>query len=284
MTRPEAPSVLPDSAGEPRRSEDRVDAPRVAELHALMDRPGPPPGPGAPLPPLWHAVLFRPTPRPSELGPDGAPPPDGLTPETGLPRRSRGGGRIEFLAPLHVDEMVVRLSALQNVAIRQGGDAPLAVVTLRHEIAGAAGPAIREEEDLVFRPTHRPEDPPRAKPPLRDQRPAFSRELALDPIAALRFCALVGDWHRLHWDAAWSREVERRAGAVAPSALLAILLGDLMRDNLRRPPRSFEWRLAAHPHLGDVVRLCGRGFGATAELWIVDAEGRLVMEARATLA
>jgi 3-methylfumaryl-CoA hydratase len=275
---------LPDSAGEPRRAEDRLDAARLAELHALLDRPGEPPAPGAPLPPLWHAPFFRPAVRPGELGEDGAPAPDGLLPETGLPRRRRGGGRLEFLAPLAADAPATRLSVLQNVAIKQGGEAPIAVVTLRHEIAGPDGVAIREEEDVVFRPARRADDPPRPKAPLRDDRPAFSREARLDPVTVQRFCGLTGDAHRIHWDADYAREVERLPGPVAPSALLALMLAELMRDNVRRPPRSLEWRVAAHPPAESVLRLCGRSFGPSADLWITDEDGRLVLEARAALA
>ncbi|MFO7853980.1 MAG: hypothetical protein R6V44_01930 [Paracoccaceae bacterium] len=284
MTRPGAPSVLPDSAGEPRHAEDVVDPARLAELHALLDRAGPPPSPGEALPPLWHAPLFRPAARPSELGEDGAPRADGLLPETGLPRRRRGGGRLEFLAPLRVGEPTSRLSVLQNVALREGAASPIAVVTLRHEISGRDGPAIREEEDIVFRAAFEADAAPPPKPPMRDDRPAFSRELTLDPLTVMRFCALTGDAHRVHWDAAWAEAEEGRPGALAPAAMLALLLAELMRDNMRRTPRSFEWRVAAHPRVGETVRLCGRGFGPSADLWIVDAEGRLVMEARAALA
>jgi len=286
MTRsrsPASPRPLPDSAGAPRHAEDTVDRVRLAELHALLDRAGPPPAPGEALPPLWHAPLFRPSTRPSELGEDGAPRCDGLLPDTGLPRRRRGGGRLEFIAPLRVGEPTSRLSVLQNVALREGATSPIAVVTLRHEISGREGPAIREEEDLVFRSALEAEAPPLPKPPMRDDRPAFSREMTLDPVTVTRFCALTGDTHRIHRDAAWAEAEEGRPGLLAPSALLALLLAELMRDNMRRKPRSFEWRVAAHPRVGETVRLCGRGFGPSADLWIVDAEGRLVMEARAAL-
>ena len=281
-TRPDSAS-LADGAGEPRRAEDRLDAGRLAELHALLDRPGPAPAEGAPLPPLWHAPFFRRPLRPEEQGEDGAPLPDGLPPETGLPLRRRGGGRIEFLAPLPVGAEAVRRSVLQNVALKQGGPAPVAVATLRHEIAGPGGVAIREEADILFRPRPEPGAPPRPRAPLRDERPAFSRQIAPDAVSALRFAALAGDLHRIHWDVAWAREVEGEPGALVPSGWLMLQLAELLRENSRRRLARLEWRVAASLPVGETARLCGRTLGRGAELWAVDAEDRLLLEARGAL-
>ncbi|MEO1688063.1 MAG: hypothetical protein AAFU61_09170, partial [Pseudomonadota bacterium] len=199
---------LPDSGGEPRRAWDRLDPWRAQALHAALDRPGAAPEAGSPVAPLQHRLYFAEALAGAELSADGAPAPGGLIPQTGLPFRMRGGGRIDYHAPLPLGEEALRVSVVQNVALRQGGETPIAVVTLRHEITGPQGLAVREEEDLVFRAAPGPDEAPAAPPPLRDDRPAFSRAFAPDAVLIFRWCALTYDAFRPHYD----REAARAAG------------------------------------------------------------------------
>ncbi|SFH77244.1 hypothetical protein [Albimonas pacifica] len=273
---------IPDSAGEPRVMRARIAPGPVAALHHALGRAGPPPAAGEPLPPMWHNLFFAETAPASELAEDGLPRAGGFLPDTGLPRRRRGGGRLEFLAPIPIGAEAERISVIQNVAIKQAASGALAIVTLRHEILVDGAPALREEEDLVFRPDWSPDEPPQAEPPERDERPAFRREVEADPVLLFRYAALTFNALRIHYDHAYATGREGCAERVVDGMLVAQLLADLLRDETRRLPRTFEYRAASPLHCGETFSLCGRTLGARADLWALNAHGRLALEARVT--
>jgi 3-methylfumaryl-CoA hydratase len=274
---------LPDSAGEPRHERERVDPWKVSALHLALDRPGPPPAEGDPLPPLWHFLLFPEVERPGALGEDGHPRPGGFLPDTGLPRRMRAGGRLEFHAPLPVGAEAERVSVLQNVALKQGGTGPLAIVTARHEIFGPDGLAIREEEDLVYRQAPGPDDPPRPTPPEKDERPAFWRDMSADPVLLFRYSALTFNGHRIHYDLPYATGVEGYPERVVHGPLMAQLLADLLRDETGKAISRLDYRAVSPVFCGQGFRLCGRTFGGKADLWVLNPDGRLALEAAAQL-
>lgn len=274
---------IPDSAGEARVERERIDPWKAAALHVSLDRAGPPPGEGDALPPLWHFLYFAEVERPDALGEDGHPRPGGFLPDTGLPRRMRAGGRLEFHAPLPLGAEAERVSVLQNVALKQGGSGPLAIVTVRHEISGPEGLAIREEEDLVYRPAPSPDDPPRPAPPEKDERPAFSREATADPVLLFRYSALTFNGHRIHYDHPYATQVEGYPERVVHGPLMAQLLADLLRDETGRAIRKLDYRAISPVFCNQGFRLCGRTFGNEAQLWVLNPDGRLALEARAEI-
>ncbi len=272
---------MTDSAGEKLVLDDWIDPWRVEALHATLDRSGPPPGPGDPLPPLWHFVLFREARPTRELGPDGHPLPGGFLPETGLPRRMWAGGRFRFKRPLVVGDDVRRESVIQNMAMKQGGAGPLAFVTVRHEISGPAGVALVEEQDIVYRG---PADPTRAKPTPRrkDNKPAWRAEYVFDSPTLFRYSALTFNGHRIHYDADYAREVEGYDGPVVHGPLLAQLMMDLLCANSDKPLRRFSFRAEAPIIRGDAFSVCGRSYGDKSELWILGPDSRLRMTGEAS--
>jgi len=279
-----SPTALPDSAGEPAETRDRIDPWRVGALHATLDRPGAAPAEGDALPPMWHCLFFAEVARRSDLGPDGHPRTGGLTPDTGLPRRMRAGGRLEFLAPLPLGAEARRVSVLQNVALKQGGSGPLAIVTLRHEIFRPDGVvALREEEDLVYRPAASPGDAPRPTPPLKDDRPAFREQVTPDATLLFRYSALTFNGHRIHYDLPYAQEVEGYPGLLVHGPLMAQMLADLCRDHVARPIVRFEYRAVSPVFHDRPFTLNGRTFADRADLWVLNADGRLALEARAEL-
>lgn len=281
---PQANAPLPDSAGEPLVEVERIDPWRVAALHAVLDRPGPAPAPGDPLPPLWHFLFFPEVARRSDLGPDGHPKPGlGLIPDTGLPRRMRAGGRFEFHAPLAVGGDATRRSVLQNVALKQGGSGALAIVTVRREWIGAQGLSIVEMEDLVYRPMPSPDEPVRPQPPLKDERPAWSKTVHPDPVLLFRYSALTFNGHRIHYDLPYATGPEGYPGLLVHGPLIAQLLADLARDEDGRPLKSFQYRAVSPIFHDRPFTLCGRPFGDRIDLWALNPDGRLAMEAKAVV-
>ncbi len=274
---------MPDSAGKPVRAEDPLDPWQAAALHATLDLDGPPPGRGDPLPPLWHFVHFRDAARASELGPDGHAKLGRFIPDTGLPRRMWAGGRLDFLRPLVIGTPAERISAVQNVALKQGGTGPLAFVTIRHEIRQGGQVALREEQDIVYRKRPEPGDPPRPAPPIKDDRPTWRRAMTADSTLLFRYSALTFNAHKIHYDLRHAQEVEGYPDLIVHGPLLAQLLADLARTRSGRPLTGFEFRALAPVFRGREFALCGRPYGDEADLWVLNDDGRLAVTARARL-
>ncbi len=220
------------------RSETRTDQvwPHLVRgLAATLDVPQP----QDTLPPLWHWALFAEWAPASELGPDGHPRRGGfLPPLHDLPRRMWAGGRIRFVAPLHLGEAVSRTSTILSVEEKAGTTGRLVFVTISHEISGQSGLAVHEEQDLVYRGTEgeavKPGEP---APPIAL---AAAREVRPDPVLLFRYSALTGNGHRIHYDADYVRSEEGYPGLVVHGPLqatwmaaLAAELGPLGRFSFR---------------------------------------------------
>jgi 3-methylfumaryl-CoA hydratase len=268
------------------RTETRLDqatAAPIAAMSATLDRDDPEPKPGTDVPPLWHWLYFLPISPLGEAGPDGHPKRGGFLPPVPLPRRMFAGGRLEFRRPLKVGQQLTRTSRITDVSGKEGRSGTLVFVTVRHEIADAAGVAMTEEHDIVYRENPRA-DAPAPKPQAARTDAAFSREIAPDPVLLFRYSALTFNSHRIHYDRSYVTEVEGYPGLIVHGPLIATLLVDLLRRNLpKMPVRSFEFR-AVRP-LFDIHRftVCGTRDGNRVALWTRDHEGWLTMEASAEL-
>jgi 3-methylfumaryl-CoA hydratase len=266
------------------RSDSVTTAP-VAALSAVLDRDDPPPEPGDALPPLWHWLYFLPVARQSELGADGHPARGGFLPPVPLARRMWAGSRFEFRGRLRVGEAITRRSEILDVGAKQGRSGALVFVRVRHEIGNAAGAAVIEEHDIVYRdvPQSQAAAPaPRAAPVEH----AWRREIRPDSVLLFRYSALTFNGHRIHYDRSYATGVEGYPGLVVHGPLIATLLVDLLR---RRLPAAdvtgFSFR-AVRP-LYDTAPFLIYGNpakdGKTVALWTSDADGWLTMEATAEL-
>jgi 3-methylfumaryl-CoA hydratase len=263
---------------------DLVTAVPMAALSATLDRNDAQPAIGTAVPPLWHWLYFLPISPLSEAGPDGHPKRGGFQPPVPLPRRMFAGGRFEFHRPLSVGETITRNSHITDVSGKEGRSGTLVFVTVRHEIANAAGVALTEEHDIVYRENPRA-DAPVPKPQAARTDEVFSREIAPDPVQLFRYSALTFNSHRIHYDRSYVTEVEGYPGLIVHGPLIATLLADLLRRNFPQAVvRNFSFR-ASRP-LFDIHRftVCGRADGKSVALWTRDHEGWLTMEATAELA
>lgn len=273
--------ALPDSAGAPLVMDERVDPWRVASWHTSLGRTDAEPAPGDPLPPMWHFLFFPEVQRPEGLGVDGHPRPGGFLPDTGLPRRMRAGGRMEFLAPLPIGAEARRVSVIQNVAIKQGGSGSLAIVTVRHEISGPDGVAMREEEDLVYRAAASPDDKPRPKAPAKDETPTFSRDFTADPVLLFRYSALTFNPHRIHYDQPYCTQEEGYPDLVVHGPLIATLMVDLCRRS--RPDaeiKEFSFRALAPLFVDRDMSVAGAPSqdGSSAAVWAANDKDELASQ------
>jgi 3-methylfumaryl-CoA hydratase len=258
---------------------DSVDAARVANLAATLDRPVP--APGSALPEAWHWILFNQlVPRP-EVGPDGHPKRGGFLPPVALPRRMWAGSRLEFVADLAVGAAARRESEILDVKEKQGRHGALVFVTVRHRIFGDDRLAIVEEHDIVYREIPKP-----GEAAATEQAPvaaSWRDTVTPDPVLLFRYSALTLNGHRIHYDHPYVTQVEGYPGLIVHGPLIATLLLDLARRSA--PARSidgFTFR-ARSPLFADApFTVNGMPSGDTAALWATAPSGALAMEATVT--
>ena len=257
----------------------------VAALSATLDRDDDSPKNGDALPPLWHWLYFLPVVKQSELGPDGHPKRGGFLPPVELPRRMWAGGRLTFHQPLRIGDTIARVSTVAGVTHKAGRSGDLVFVLAKHEISNAAGLAISEEHDIVYRDPPRPGDPA-PKPQAAPAEQAWLREVQPDDVFLFRYSALIFNAHRIHYDRRYVTGKEGYPGLIVHGPLIATLLLDLLRRKMQKASvASFSFR-AIKP-LFDLAPfyVCGmlERDGKTVHLWAKDADGWLTMDATAKL-
>jgi 3-methylfumaryl-CoA hydratase len=269
------------------RTEERTDtitAAPLAGLAATLDRDDPLPTTGSAVPPLWHWLYFLPVQRQSELGADGHPRRGGFLPPVALPRRMWAGGRLGFARALSVGEVATRTSRIADVTAKDARSGPLVFVTVQHRVATAAGVAVEEDHDIVYRGP--PAPGAAAATPAAPGDEVFAREIVPDEVLLFRYSALTFNGHRIHYDRRYVTEVEGYPGLVVHGPLIATLLLDLLRRE--HPDASvarFEFKALSplfdlHP-----FEVCGRPDGERRfALWARNHEGGLAMQASAEVA
>ena len=282
-------AALQQWIGKSQQERDLITLAPLRGMTALLDRDPGDIADGTALPPLWHWLYFLPLARQSELAEDGHPHRGGFLPPVPLPRRMWAGGRLEFQHQLRAGDRITRNSVIKNVEIKEGRSGPLAFVCVAHEISSAAGLAIYEEHDIVYRekppvssiqPANQPaSDPGKPAPTTCD----YSRQHLADPVSLFRYSALTFNGHRIHYDRDYVTSQEGYPGLIVHGPLLATLLVELFREH--QPDtrlQKFEFR-ALHPVFdGQPFTARGLNIGSErTELWIANTENTLCMQATA---
>lgn len=282
--RPEAAAPDPtDWIGRTETASEMITTTSVHRMSRTLDRDDPMPAPGDSLPPCWHWMYFAPAVPPAELGADGHPSKGGFLPPIPYPRRMWAGSRIRFLKPLRVGETATRQSEIADVTFKEGRTGKLGFVTVKHTYSGADGPAITEEQDIVYR------EPPagaNTAPPPQDVpgAPTFEREIDADPVMLFRYSALTFNGHRIHYDHPYVTQVEGYPGLIVHGPLIATLLVDLVRRTVPAADvATFSFR-GLRPTF-DTSRFKVQGFrdGDACTVWSLDNDGHLAMSARVGL-
>jgi 3-methylfumaryl-CoA hydratase len=263
--------------GRVEEAQDIVTARQARQLAATLDASGPF-ADGDPLPALWHWMGWTPETPMAELGPDGHPAKGGFLPPVPLERRMWAGGRLEFLAPLRIGETLHRRSEILNVAEKTGSTGRMVFVTVRHEVTGQEGLAIREEQDIVYiaMPDRFTLPPPVPAPPA-----AWRQDVAMDTVRLFRFSALTFNAHRIHFDLPYATAVEKYPGLVVHGPMQAMLLMQAARDRSGgNVPRGYRFRGVRPLFHFDALSLQGEGVAEGAEaLATVNGEGLVCMRA-----
>jgi len=257
---------------------DQVTAAPVRLLRATLDLP--PDEAAGELPALWHWLYFLPSPRRSELGPDGHARRGGFLPPVPLPRRMWAGGQLEFMRPLRLGDAIRRESTIDDVQLKTGRTGTLCFVRVRHEISGPRGPALREFHDIVYR------DLPAAGAPAPAYQEAaagaVTQRVHPDDVLLFRYSALTFNGHRIHYDRRYVTQEEGYPGLVVHGPLLATLLAGLaQREFAGRAATGFSFRALKPVFDLHAFEVCGqRADDHAMELWIRDHAGHQAMAAR----
>lgn len=280
---------LHDWIGRSETVNDIATATPYAALSATLDHPDTGrPASGTLLPYLWHWLYFLPIYPQSDIGEEGHAKRGGFMPPAPLPRRMWAAGDFEFHEPLLIGDALQRTSTITDVKEKSGRTGSLIFVKVKHEIRrnSHASVALTEHHDIVYRPAVRPDDvvpPPQAAP----VESTWGKHITPSDVLLFRYSALTFNSHRIHYDRKYVTEVEGYPGLIVHGPLIATLLMDLLR---RHQPEARVSRLefkAVRPTF-DIHPFSVHGQpspdGKTVRLWGSDHEGRLTMDATATLA
>ncbi len=269
-----------DWVGRQREEHDTITEWPVRAMHATLDRDAGEDLSGMALPPAWHWMYFLEARRASQIARDGHPERGDFLPPVPLPRRMWAGGRIEWRAPLRVGERATRVSEILSVEPKSGRTGTLVFVTVRHSISTAAGAAIVEEHDIVYREAARPGDPvPPARPGPAD--PAWTRDWLPDEVMLFRYSALTFNGHRIHYDTPYATGTEGYPGLIVHGPLQATLLLDLAQAHAAPGLRlaRFEYRALSPTFAGRPLSVNGipAEDGHSAQVWACGPGGGQTM-------
>lgn len=269
--------------GRQETSEALVHAYPADFMAATLDRDDPPCRDGDPIPAGWHIFYLLEVTKLKDTGPDGHPKRGGFLPPIDLPRRMWAATRSTFHAPVRVGDTIRRTSTIRAVTPKTGKSGRLCFVTIRHEIANAAGPCVTEEQDVVYREAEGSGAAP--APPKPPAEAVWRRDIHPSAVLLFRFSALTMNSHRIHYDRTYVTETEGYPGLLVHGPLTQILLLDLFRrEHPGAALKGFSVR-AVSP-LYDTRDFAVEGAPGdapgTARLWAVNHEGGLAMTGEAT--
>ncbi len=211
---------------------------------------------GQELPPLWHWFAFLPQTPTADLGRDGHPPLGDFLPALHLERRMWASGKLTFHEPLHVGEMLNRVSTIRSIVEKDGVAGRMVFVSVDHEISGENGLAISESQDIVYLAIPDQYAPPRKLDVI--SQPDFEEALETTPTLLFRYSALTFNAHRIHYDLPYAQTVEHYPGLVVHGPLQATLLIDAAARQAGRVPDHFSFR-GVHPvFAGEALRVMGQ--------------------------
>jgi 3-methylfumaryl-CoA hydratase len=263
---------------------DVVTASTMVKFAATLGLENPPLEKGSPIPPGWYGGLFPASHRPDKMRPDGQAFGGGIVPPIPLPRRRIGGTRVTFKEPLRIGDEVTRKTEIADIQIDEGSDGAMVTVIERNSLSSAKGLCVVEERDMCMLSEQRSEAAPKTTPAVPGE--ANWRQ-TIEPNTPLlfRFSAIRFNSHRIHYDRDYVTKVEKLPGLVVQSSLIAQLLIEMCRREVRsKQLTNFDFQnLRSVYDSGGKFMIAGAPSedGNSATLWALDGEGKLAMLAGA---
>lgn len=236
---------------------------------------------GAEVSGLWHWFRFLATAPRGSIGPDGHPERGGFLPPVPLERRMWAGSRMGFPGDLRVGDRIERRSEILKVVEKAGKAGAMVFVTVSHLVTSPRGPAVEEEQDIVYLPMPKAFTPP--APVALPEDISWRRTWPIDPVLLFRFSAITFNAHRIHYDRAYASEVEKYPGLVVQGPMQALMLFE--EAKARHPGR----RIAAYSFRGvrplfdfDAAEIAGREQADGIDLFTANGAGLVSMQAKLT--
>ncbi len=284
------PENLQAAVGSIVAAEDEVTAAPVAGLMAAFGYEGPTPVKGDPLPPLWHGLFCTAKLPPKRLGVDGLAKDEGLLPAaTDFPNKLFGGARYEFRLPLRIGDEIRRESEVVSFDLKNGRTGVFVIGLVEHRISNAAGVAVIEQNDIIYRPnmtlsagggaTPEPLPVPPSAPPAAA---VWSSTVTPDPVLMFRHSALTFNSHRIHYDRDYVRE-RGYPGLLIQGTLIARLMMEMVRERLPSfDAAAFSFRSGQPVYDDGELTLAAEPLDdGEIRLWALDAAGNIAMTATA---
>lgn len=231
----------------------------LGSKHHLADAP----------PPLGHWAFFLPQPADGEIGVDGHPRRGGFLPDITLPRRMYAASRMEFAAPLRLEQPAELTTTIADVSHKAGRTGDLIFVDVERVVTQNGEMCVSETQSYVYRHEGEPVPLPQ---PARDE-PQGERWMPTE-VNLFRFSAATFNGHRIHYDLPYATRVEGYPALVVHGPFTAARLAGLaMRDG---PLVTFAFRAMAPLFLGQPIYLRAAGTGAVEA---VRCDGAVAMRA-----
>lgn len=253
--------------------------PTLAErFNATFDRTGDV-SMGAVAPVMIHLCLALPVAPTSELCSDGHLVRGDFLPPVSLPRRMWAGGAFTFHDDIHVGETITRNSTIKDVQVKQGRTGILCFVTVEHKLRCGARHVVTERHDIVYRDGNARA----SSTEVLDHIPPGRHQKVVTPTSTLlfRYSALTFNGHRIHYDASYTRDVEKYEGLIVHGPIQATMLVQFAEAIRGGYPARFTFR-SLSPLFSEVsFTLNAEESGESLRLWTSCSKGGLAMEALA---
>ncbi|MGI4813534.1 MAG: hypothetical protein ACRYG5_00465 [Janthinobacterium lividum] len=176
--------------------------------------------------PTWHWLFTHETPVGARLALDGHPQarPDGVPAD--FTQRLWAGSEISLGEPPDPASSLTFRRSTEPARLKSGRSGELAFVPQTLEVLQGERIVVTERRTGVYRrPGARAQERAReAQAPWRAQAGVISREIRPDEITLFQYSALLGVSHRIHYDLAYTRQVEGYRALVIHGPLIAQLL------------------------------------------------------------
>jgi len=270
--------------GKTRENIESINRKDLSGLASLLDYPL---SESMAVPPFGHWLNGNRHARQSELAQDGHPRKGSFIPDIPYPRRMWAGSRVRLLKDCIAGQALVHREEIKSIESRAGRSGDMVFVTLQHDFYCDEDLLLQEEQDIVYRAANSTN---LSAPEIREEAEVLAlydydwhRTIQPDPVLLFRYSAVTFNGHRIHYDRGYARDVERYPGLVVHGPLTATLLIDLyQRNNPGRRVSQFDFK-GIRP-LYDVCPfyIMGKKTARGADLFAVDAEGRVAMQMNLT--
>ncbi len=272
-------SVLQEWIGREATETDVVEPGPVRLAASLFDIKNPNDALGADVPVGWHWFYFNPATPQSDIGDDGHPRRGGLLPPIPLPRRMWAAGRLTFQRAIRIGERIERRSRITSIETKKGRSGTLVFVTVHRLITGSQGPAVEEEQTLVYRRAPGRNEPSiETRPPPSDSE--WTETYLPTAVALFRFSALTFNGHRIHYDHPYATGVEGYRGLLVHGPFAALLLLSAAVRHTPGRPSVFAFRNVGPLFADETINIAGRAQSpGRSEVWAANPQGIMAVKA-----